>query len=196
MALTGLGAELLDRRMDNFPEHLKPRFEPGGAVEEPFEEWWPKVREHFPNVPEDAARYWLHEHWNRSPYRYLISKAYEFTRAEWPAERLFEVRSTWDDYSEGSAGCVAKGKELCTQKTFGYIYETAAFVLEHGRVPAPIIVLDNRDGHHAADYPNEWPLPLTYVLIEGHSRFNICIYLHTKGRVKNIDLWLMTKISA
>jgi hypothetical protein len=88
--------------MDNFPEHLKPRFEPGGAVEEPFEEWWPKVREHFPNVPEDAARYWLHEHWNHSPYRYLISKAYEFTRAEWPAERLFEVRSTWDDYSEGN----------------------------------------------------------------------------------------------
>jgi hypothetical protein len=28
---------------DNYPENLKPRFDAGCGVEEPFEEWWPKV---------------------------------------------------------------------------------------------------------------------------------------------------------
>jgi hypothetical protein len=64
--------------MDNYPEHLKPRFDAGGGVEEPFEEWWPKGQEHFPNVPENVARYWLHEHWSHSPYSFLRSKDYTF----------------------------------------------------------------------------------------------------------------------
>ena len=66
-------------------------------------------------------------------------------------------------------------------------------MMENRRVPAPVIVLDNRDGHHAVDYPDEWPIPQTYVLMEGHSRFSISIYLQTVGSLSTIDLWLMTK---
>src|SRR4051812_6599383 len=117
--------------MDNYPEHLAPRFEAGGGVEEPFDEWWPKVRAHFPHVPEDVARYWLHEHWNHSPYYYLRSRAYHFELLEWPAERLLEMRSTWAEYSENNTPCVSKGEYLCNSREFGERYYTATYMLEN-----------------------------------------------------------------
>lgn len=98
--------------MDNYPEHLKPRFEPSGAVEETFEEWWPKVQPHFPNVPENVARYWLHEHWRHSDYAFLRSSDYQFELASWPSEKLFEVRSRWNSFGADNKECVEHGHYL------------------------------------------------------------------------------------
>jgi hypothetical protein len=90
---------------------------------------------------------------------------------------------------------VAKGKDLATNKTFGYLYKTAEYMLENKAFPAPIIVLDNRDGHANAENPKHWPVPSSYVLIEGHSRFNIGTYLQKTGRLNpTVSIWLMTRV--
>jgi hypothetical protein len=178
--------------MDRYPEHLEPRFEPSGAVEEPFEEWWSKVQAAFPNVPENVARHWLHEHWSHSPYSYLRSANYRFEEVEWTDLR--PILTSWSDFMPNNAGAIAKGKELCTDRSFGSLYRTAQYMLDNRRFPEPIIVLDNRDGHHNADYPEEFALPSGYILIEGHSRFNIGLYLHVEGLMHSGKLWLMQRI--
>jgi hypothetical protein len=181
--------------MDGYPRDLAPKFNEGGGVETPFDEWWPRVKGRFPNVPENVAQYWLHEHWGKSPYRDLKSSAYRFDLTVWPSERLFEIRSTWDNFDVNCQGCVAKGKDLATNKTFGYLYKTAEYMLENKAFPAPIIVLDNRDGHANAENPKHWPVPSSYVLIEGHSRFNIGTYLQKTGRLNpTVSIWLMTRV--
>ena len=50
---------------------------------------------------------------------------------------------------------------------------------EHRDVPAGLIVLDNRDGHlsQLEDSPKYESFPHTYVLIEGHTRFEIAAAL-------------------
>jgi hypothetical protein len=180
--------------MDNYPEHLAPEFEKSGAVSTPFAEWWPRVQAHFQNVPENVARYWLHEHWNHSPYSYLRSANYQFIRKNWP--NLKNIRSSWGDFKPENEGTLEKGKELVTSRQFGHLYSTAEYMLEYQQFPVPIIILDNRDGHHNVDYPEEFPLPAAYILIEGHTRFNIGLYLHVTGRLDSGDVWLMTKTSA
>ncbi|MGB8401483.1 hypothetical protein [Bradyrhizobium sp.] len=185
--------------VDNYPENLKPRFDAGGGVEEPFEEWWPKVQRYFPNVPEDVAKYWLHEHWSRSCYAYLRSRDYQFDLVSWPSGKLFEVRSTFNGFAADNKKCVEHGRYLVDDWEFPVPYRTSAFMIEHGEFPTPIIILDNRDGHinsntvqHA--YEN---LPAAYVLIEGHRRFNIALYLQKTGRLKpQVYVWLMTKSPA
>jgi hypothetical protein len=66
-------------------------------------------------------------------------------------------------------------------------------MLEHRKFPVPIIVLDNRDGHHNKEYPEEDRLPRAYVLMEGHTRFNTGVYLQSVGKLDEADVWLMTR---
>jgi hypothetical protein len=185
--------------MDDYPEELAPEFEAAGAVKTPFEEWWLRAKEHFTNVPEEVARYWLHEHWGHSPYSYLASSQYQFELQEWPAERLLEVRSTWCRFSPDNGECLEKGWQLVERPMLNQqLYPTAAYMLAHKNFPTPIIVLDNRDGHLAADKATAWDrLPNTLVLIEGHRRFNIGLYLHKTGRLNaSVHVWAMTHIVA
>jgi hypothetical protein len=75
-------------------------------------------------------------------------------------------------------------------------YRTVAYMLEHKDFPAPIIVLDNRNGHVKPEFAYQ-VVPAAHVLMEGHRRFNIGLYLQTTGRLNpNVDVWLMTKIPA
>jgi hypothetical protein len=96
--------------MDNYPESLKPRFDAGGGVEEPYEEWWPKVHAHFPNVPENVARYWLHEHWSHSPYSFLRSKDYRFDLLSWPSQSY----SKSDQHGIGSLRIIRSASNTVT----------------------------------------------------------------------------------
>lgn len=181
--------------MDNYPKHLNPPLDEWGGIDkERFAEWWAKVSSSFPGVPEEVARHWLHEHWGLSPYRYLPSRAYGFTREIWEPENVGLLLSSWDDYDPEQKGCQEKGKELCTEKMIGgEIYHTAAYMTERAVFPTPVIVLDNNDDHHNALFPKEWPLPQGFVLIEGHRRTNIASYLARAGKMKQLDIWLMKK---
>jgi hypothetical protein len=175
--------------MDNYPKHLAPEFDEGGAVKTSFEEWWARVKTYFPHVPENVARHWLHEHWSHSPYEYLPSRDYKFELVQWPSVKLPEIRSTWCNFEEDNNECQEHGRYLIEDVLKEYRYKTALYMLEHGDFPAPIIVLDNRDGHLL-----QRDLPPAYILIEGHRRFNMSLYLHSIGRLRpSVDVWLMKR---
>lgn len=178
--------------MDNYPHHLAPAFNEGGGVETPFEEWWERARYEFPNVPDEVAEYWLHEHWGHSPYAYLESSEYQFERQSWRSDELWQVRSIWNNYAADNAGCFRHGEHLIENVGKRLLYRTALYMGKHGDFPTPIIVLDNRDGH----LPAKKGLPSSHVLIEGHRRFNMALYLQKKGRLApEITVWLMVKAS-
>ncbi|MBB5050053.1 hypothetical protein HNQ36_000001 [Afipia massiliensis] len=181
--------------MDNYPENLKPpQDEWGGIDKTQFSQWWATVKAQFPTVPDNVAQYWLHEHWGRSPYRYMASRRYAFELMQWETLRLKEIRSTWDNFHPAQAGCIEQGRKLVTEEQFGQLYPTGVYMKAHKNFPAPIIVLDNRDGHLNVDYPPIWDVPACFALIEGHSRFSIASYLRSIGGLgHSVDVWLMKK---
>lgn len=181
--------------MDDYPTHLAPTSK-DSAAEQTFEAWWRRVQPYFPQVPENVARHWLHEHWGHSPYCFLKSADYRFTLTRWPASRLFEVLSLWNRFNPNHDGCLAYGESQIEDPEFGEPYPTAAHMLEHQDFPAPVIILDNRDGLVSVPgvgYELD-RLPASYVLIEGHRRFNIALHLHRTGRLRaEVDIWLMER---
>lgn len=134
--------------MDNYPDHLAPDMDVGGGVATPFEEWWPRVRDSFPTVPEEVAREWLHRHWGQSPYEELVSADYSFERVRWPTDNLLNLRYRMNKFDIDHTSVLARGDFLVNEhrKMCGGTWITN-FVLEHGDFPTPPIVLDNRDSH-------------------------------------------------
>lgn len=185
--------------MDNYPEQLAPEFDEWGGVKTPFEEWWPRVRDSFQNVPEDVARYWLHEHWSHSPYSWLRSRAYRFDLVEWPSADIGnKIASRWCNFDAMNTECRQHGQYLLTS-CLKLGYRTAVYMNEHCDFPAPIIVLDNRDDHiKGLDGVPGWErdFPASFLLIEGHRRFNMALFLQFQGRlVEKLKVWQMTYIS-
>jgi hypothetical protein len=177
--------------MDNYPAHLAPQFHPSGAVSTPFEQWWANAQPSFTNVPEEVARQWLHRHWKHSPYSYLIAKNYIFKPKQWGSLR--DIRTSWSEFKEDNAGAMWKGKDLVKSMP-GFMPYVPKYMLANKAFPAPIIVLDNHDGHHGRDYPKEHPLPDAFVLVEGHTRFNTGIYLQSIGQLERADVWLVKRV--
>lgn len=180
------------QQLDNYPEHLAPEFDEGGGVKTPFEEWWARVHGAFPMVPEDAARHWLHQHWKHSPYSYLRSRNYTFSRLDWQMDQLVDIRSRWSDFNAPQSENLQHGQYLLTLDE----YPTTTFMTEHRMPPARIIVLDNQDGHLTKEYSeaDRDGVPAGYVLIEGHRRFNLCLALHAQGRLDRVPAWLMRRV--
>lgn len=175
--------------MDDYPEHLAPEFEESGAVKTPFDEWWTRVQPEFPNVPENVAKQWLHRHWGHSPYSWLRSKDYRFSLVIWDSDRLSEVGSGWGNWSNDA--CFDHGECLVKSRDFWL----RNHMVKHGAYPEPIIILDNGDGHiqrgqdNVPEYIN---FPVGYVLIEGHLRFNMSLYLVRIQRFcPKTEIWLM-----
>jgi hypothetical protein len=181
--------------MDDYPEHLSPSFHSDGSKKENFDVWWKRVKSYFPDVPEEVARHWIYEHWDQSPYGQLSSSGYDFSLEDWPSNQLTEIRSIWCDYNESNADCVTHGERLVeTDIVPGRRYKTAVYMSEHGDFPSPIIVLDNRDGFLKSQPQAFRQIPASYVLIEGHRRFNIALYLQSKGLLRpTVHVWLMTR---
>lgn len=178
--------------MDNYPEELAPEFDEGGGVATPFEEWWARVRAHFPKVPEEVAREWLHRHWSHSPYEWLRSSFYDFSLVEWASSDLSTIRSRWCNFEDGGASCREHGKYLTSIDFY-----VSRYMMKEGKFPSPIIVLDNRSGHLRQDYFNVYGVPSipdAFLLIEGHRRFNLGLYLaSTGGLAPFVQVWLMTR---
>jgi hypothetical protein len=181
--------------MDNYPDHLAPAFDESGGVQTPFEEWWTRVQASYPNVPENVARFWLHEHWRHSPYSWLPSRPYRFKLVEWLSAEIGNIVSRWCNFDPNNLECRQHGRYLLTTcRQMGY--RTAAYMNDHGDFPAPIIVLDNRDNHiQGLESVPKWEkgLPASFLLIEGHRRFNMALFLQSQGRlVEKPKAWVMT----
>ena len=181
--------------MDDYPAQLAPEFENNGAVKTPFEEWWPRVRHAYPNVPEGVARDWLYRHWGHSPYRHIRSRDYRFTLASWPARDLWSIRSGWCEFEPSNQKCFEQG-EFQAKRTGALSNKLAAYILANGDFPVPIIVLDNRDRHMCeenVDAPYK-ALPEGYVLMEGHCRFNLGLYFESQGKLRpTVNIWIMAQ---
>lgn len=178
--------------MDDCPDRLAPEFNEAEGVITPFDEWWSRVRAEFPTVPEEVARYWLHEHWSHSPYSYLKSRSYHLE--EWDANRLWDVLSYWCNFDPTNTACQEHGSELSKLTGRGsWAYPTATYMLTNGQFPTPIIVLDIRDGHMSVNEAELWKaLPAGFVLIEGHRRFNLALHLQRTARLRpTVKIWVM-----
>ncbi|WP_038966976.1 hypothetical protein [Bradyrhizobium diazoefficiens] len=186
--------------MDDYPKKFEPARDQFGGIDlDRFPEWWKKASKFYRGVPEECARYWLFEHWGVSPYSSLKSREYIIERQTWPAAKILEVVSSWCRFDPEHNACREKGEELCKKRMLnGDRYPTATYMLEEGEFPTPIVVLDNLDAHMSEDRVGRRDgLPVSLVLIEGHRRFNIALYLLTQDKLKpNVDVWLMTKIQA
>ncbi len=183
--------------MDDYPSELAPELDEGGGVATPFETWWASVRYAFPHVPEVVARQWLHEHWGHSPFSWLRSADYRFRSISWRGVDLCSVRSGWCNFDPKGDECRQHGKHLLTGMPPTFKYDTAIYMAEHRDFPVPIVVLDNRDGHLRAGVPptpSFCEIPIAYVLIEGHRRFNMALYLISTGKfVYEASVWLMER---
>lgn len=182
--------------MDNYPDHLAPEFDEGGGVASPFEEWWPRVKDSFPTVPEEVGREWIHRHWHHSPWEWLASADYSFERVRWPAQTLLELRYRLNKFDADHTLILAQGDYLANEHraTWGGLWLTN-FMLENGEFPSPPIVLDNRDGHlvdHQYEDPDYYARAL--LVVEGHKRFELGRYLHSLGKMKpDLEFYLMTR---
>lgn len=183
--------------MDNYPDNLAPSFDEGGGVSTPFNEWWPTVKSKFGTVPENVAQYWLHEHWGHSPFGWLLSNSYQFNKIKLPARELWSIRSRWCDFCPENKDCFEHGKHLLRTLK----YQTALDMQEAKNFPSPIVVLNNHDGHLEIEAKKAKQLchdyPSSLILIEGHRRFNIALYLQRiNGLNAEVDIWLMERITS
>jgi hypothetical protein len=179
--------------MDNYPNHLAPEFDESGAIKTSFEDWWAKVQRHFSAVPEEVAREWLHRHWKHSPYCWLPSKEYRFVMQEWTSDRLLEIKSRTSNWNTQRAA--EHGKYLLADNTFQGKFFLKEYMMANKDFPTPILVLDNRDGHLEQGkrfVPPDEDIPIGYILIEGHKRFEIALYLRRSNQFRpKFNLWLM-----
>lgn len=182
--------------MDNYPEHLSPAFDPGGGVATPFPEWWARVSASFANVPEEVAEQWLHRHWRHSPFSWLASADYKFHKELWPSSDLSKIRYRINDFDGSSELPMHFGKQLMeVHERFDGLW-LVEHMLSTGEFPVPPILLDNRDGHLIDhQYKKDDYFAKTYLLIEGHRRYELAFYLATLGKLgPSLEFWIMTHV--
>jgi len=178
--------------MDNYPSQLAPDLDESGAVATPFGDWWARVEQSYPTVPQEVAKEWLHRHWGHSPFRYLKSSFYEFELQTWPSSRLLNVRSVVNNLGDLSERR-DHGRYLLEEHP--YELWLVNFMKQNNTFPTPIICLDNRDGHLVpgeGDVPCYPQVPTGIFLVEGHERFAIALHLLEMGTLKEvIPVWMM-----
>jgi hypothetical protein len=173
--------------MDKYPKDFAPAFDESGGVATPFSAWWERIRCSYPDVPEDVAEQWLHRHWGHSPFGFLTSKRYSFSKERWPSLHLDDVASGANDWD--LAKTLARGKYLCSLDTW-----LVRFMQTHKSFPVPIIVLDNRAGEIEGDpnFPAHRTFPRSHIVVEGHTRFELATWLRRLGQLESeVDVWVM-----
>jgi hypothetical protein len=171
--------------MDNYPKKLSPAFDEVDSVA--FSKWWERVHTSYPSVPVDVAQQWLHRHWGLSPFGFLTSSRYSFSRDHWPSTQLSDVKSRangWD-----IAKTLDRGKYLYSLDTW-----LVQFMRTHRSFPVPIIILDNRAGAIQGDasLPVDETVPRSYIVVEGHTRFELATWLRQLGELEpEVEVWVM-----
>lgn len=152
-----------------WPRKIAPYVGESESDKEPFKEWYARVREHIPRVPEDVADQWVHECWGGSPYESLPIEQLEFEKQRWSLADLDRVR-----FGEGwgeNASDVDRLDHPDIRET-----SLAQCMLREKTWPRPILVLDN--AHELVlrgERLGRWHL------VEGHNRLTYLRCLQHKG---------------
>lgn len=186
--------------MDNYPEALAPDFEPDGAVRTPFSEWWKIVNGSFPNIPTEVAEQWLHRHWGQSNFGWMPSSKYDFKKEQYPLSVLSQIRTNWSNYEKDNQSALDQGKFICGDHPSRHWPSDEIWLVKYMRnensFPVPPIILDNHNGHlEDTEASPIWAktLPQELILIEGHTRLNIGLYLSSINELSEpIELFIMT----
>ena len=145
---------------------------------EPFAEWFARVRQHIPNIPENVAEHWIHEHWGGSPYEFLPLQDLRFVRQCWPLSRLRDVQFgiAWRENPIDYTSQSMPDNPL------------AQLMSESGTWPEPIIVLDNaNDIKRGTTRMGRWHL------LEGHRRLDLLRRLEVKGlAAQEHEVWVVS----
>ncbi|MHA6692289.1 hypothetical protein [Devosia sp. A449] len=178
--------------MDSYPDHVAPLRDSGGWQSEAFLDWWDRVgKATFGAVPEDIVEHWIHEHWGGSPFGSLRSSDYTYSEVSWNGREWGQVVSSWDDFSNTRERSILKGEELALMHRKEL--RLCEFMVAAGKWPVHPVVLDNRGNSLPFHPENGFPLPSTFILIEGHTRFNLAAYLASVGNlVEPMTFWMMT----
>jgi hypothetical protein len=118
-------------------------------------------------------------------------KAYAFSKKQWPSARLGEILSDVSNFSCDPRCGISYGREQVTGDARKYDPSGLAdFVESKGTFPVPITVADNCAGHLS-----HRGLPSGYIMMEGHRRHSMGLYLATKNKMAgDVPIWLMTRI--
>lgn len=178
--------------MDSYPGDAAPLRDSGGWQSETFPDWWGRVgKATFGTVPADLAEHWIHEHWGGSPFGSLRSNDYEYDEVTWSVAEWAGVVSSWDNFSTTRKNSVLKGEELALHHRKDL--PLSELMVMTGKWPVRPVVLDNRGNALTLHPENGFPLPSSFILIEGHTRFNLAAYLASIGKlVEPVTFWMMT----
>jgi len=151
---------------------------------EPFSEWWPRVREKLPHVPENVAEQWVHQNFNDTPYAFLPLDRLRFELQPWSADQLDAVRfgSSWGNQPDLEKLDHAEKRND----------PLACMMIEAGTWPAPVLVLDNHDGLNdlRGEAMSRWHL------IEGHARLTYLRCLLRRGTANpRHDVWVVKLVA-
>jgi hypothetical protein len=180
--------------LDNYPDHLGIELDMG-SIAIPFMDWWSQTRTYFPHVPENVAEQWLHRHWNGSPFGYLKSANYRFELQDFASSQLSEVLSFQSFFAPNVADRIAAGRKWA-EAADDWQWGLPKAMVRYRDFPAPIIILDNSDGHLSRDEANarEEKIPRGLILIEGHQRLDIASYLISENRFRaTVKVWVMNR---
>lgn len=178
--------------MNNFPEHLAPWVAGHDGNKVPFQEWWPIVKDGFPNVPEIVAQELLYRHWGGSGFYWVPSHSYNFSLEKFPSDKLCDVLNRVHDFEPGGALALKFGEQTCRKLEVDPKSEIDRWLVNYMQknhdFPAPIIILDNCD-NHLLGHPQVPQMvddhPKGLILVEGHSRHEIGLYLRSINQLKD-----------
>jgi hypothetical protein len=125
----------------------------------------------------------------------LKSANYDFELVDFPTSRLSEILTRQADYHPAVEDRVDAGRGWVDQANERH-WQLPSLMVTYRDFPAPIIVLDNLDGHVTRDEEEarREGMPKGLLLIEGHNRLDVASYLLTIEQFKPVvKVWMMKR---
>jgi hypothetical protein len=136
----------------------------GSFEVEPFEEYYGRIGNLFPNIPRCVFENWIHRHWRNfeEDWLDLDPQSFQFQSAVIKKHEVMIINhvSDWMRTLDNWGDALFENEER--RETW-----LAKYVLEYGTWPAPIILLENQNTYL---HKRLGKLAIPIQLIEGHMR--------------------------
>jgi hypothetical protein len=123
----------------------------------------------------------------------MRSADYTFRMMSWDSARLSDIASGANDWEFRKT--LERGKYLVERCPDVWLVR---YMVEHQTTPRPLIVLDNSGGCLAGEKHapiHHQSAPRSFLIIEGHTRFELAAHLHLSAKLDNqIKVWMIERI--